>query len=191
GTGKELIARAVHRLSQRKDGPFVCVNCAALAEGVLESELFGHEKGSFTGATQMKRGKFEQAEGGTLFLDELGEIPLTTQVKLLRFLQEKEVERVGGSKVLKVDVRVVAATNRNLKEMIEQGSFREDLFYRINVISIEMPTLRSRREDVPMLVSALLDRHRQNTGLIGAVDEEVFALFQIYEWPGNVRELEN
>jgi len=191
GTGKELAAREIHQRSQRKDGPFVCVNCAALAEGVLESELFGHEKGSFTGATQMKRGKFEQAEGGTLFLDELGEIPLTTQVKLLRFLQEKEVERVGGSKVLKVDVRVVAATNRNLKEMIEQGSFREDLFYRINVISIEMPTLRSRREDVPMLVSALLDRHRQNTGLIGAVDEEVFALFQIYEWPGNVRELEN
>ncbi|MGE0708866.1 MAG: sigma-54-dependent transcriptional regulator [Planctomycetota bacterium] len=191
GTGKELAAREVHLRSSRCHGPFVTVNCAALAEGVLESELFGHEKGAFTGATQLKRGKFELAESGTLFLDEVGEVPLATQVKLLRFLQEKELERVGGTKVLKVDVRVVAATNRNLKSMIEEGTFREDLFYRINVISIEMPTLRSRREDIPVLVRALLDRHLQDTGLAGQVSDDVLALFQMYEWPGNVRELEN
>ena len=191
GTGKELAAREVHQRSKRASGPFVTVNCAALAEGVLESELFGHEKGAFTGATQQKRGKFELASGGTLFLDELGEIPLSTQVKLLRFLQEKELERVGGSEVLKVDVRVVAATNRNLKEMIEKGDFREDLFYRINVITIEMPALRTRREDIPVLMDALLERHAESTGLRGDFSDEVLSLFQIYEWPGNVRELEN
>jgi DNA-binding NtrC family response regulator len=191
GTGKELAAREIHDRSSRSKGPFVCVNCAALAEGVLESELFGHEKGAFTGATQLKRGKFELAEGGTLFLDELGEVALATQVKLLRFLQEKELERVGGNKVLKVDVRVVAATNRSLKAMTEEGTFREDLFYRINVISIEMPALRTRREDVPMLVDSLLERHLKNTGLAGNVNDEVLSLFQMYEWPGNVRELEN
>ena len=191
GTGKELAAREVHQRSKRAHGPFVTVNCAALAEGVLESELFGHEKGAFTGATQQKRGKFEMASGGTLFLDELGEIPLATQVKLLRFLQEKELERVGGSEVLKVDVRVVAATNRNLKDMIEKGDFREDLFYRINVISIEMPALRTRREDIPVLMDALLERHAESTGLRGEFNDEVLSLFQIYEWPGNVRELEN
>jgi DNA-binding NtrC family response regulator len=191
GTGKELAAREVHQRSKRAHGPFVTVNCAALAEGVLESELFGHEKGAFTGATQQKRGKFELADGGTLFLDELGEIPLATQVKLLRFLQEKELERVGGSKVMKVDVRVVAATNRNLKEMIEKGTFREDLFYRINVITIDMPALRTRREDIPVLVDSLLERHQENTGLRGTIADEVLSLFQIYEWPGNVRELEN
>jgi DNA-binding NtrC family response regulator len=191
GTGKELAAREVHQRSKRANGPFVTVNCAALAEGVLESELFGHEKGSFTGATQQKRGKFELADKGTLFLDELGEIPLSTQVKLLRFLQEKELERVGGSRVMKVDVRVVAATNRNLKQMIEAGTFREDLFYRINVITIEMPALRTRREDIPVLVDTLLERHQENTGLRGQIADEVLSLFQIYEWPGNVRELEN
>ncbi len=191
GTGKELAAREVHRRSPRADGPFITVNCAALAEGLLESELFGHEKGAFTGATQTKPGKFELAQGGTLFLDELGEIPLSTQVKLLRFLQEKELERVGGNRVIKVDVRVVAATNRNLKEQIEKGEFREDLFYRINVITIDMPALRDRREDIPLLVEALLHRHQAETGLSGRVDDEVLALFQMYEWPGNVRELEN
>lgn len=191
GTGKELAAREVHRRSKRAKGPFVTVNCAALAEGVLESELFGHEKGAFTGATQQKYGKFELADKGTLFLDELGEIPLGTQVKLLRFLQEKELERVGGTKVMKVDVRVVAATNRNLKQMIEAGTFREDLFYRINVITIEMPPLRTRREDIPVLVDSLLIRHQENTGLRGVIADEVLSLFQIYEWPGNVRELEN
>jgi transcriptional regulator with GAF, ATPase, and Fis domain len=169
----------------------VTVNCAALAEGVLESELFGHEKGSFTGATALKRGKFELAHGGTLVLDEVGEIPLATQVKLLRFLQEKELERVGGSKVIKVDVRVVCATNRNLKESIGQGQFREDLFYRINVITIDMPPLRERREDIPLLVDALLARHAQATAFEGTVTEEAMSLLQMYEWPGNVRELEN
>ncbi len=191
GTGKELVAREVHRRSPRRDGPFVAVNCAALAEGVLESELFGHERGAFTGATQMKRGKFELADKGTLFLDEVGEIPPATQVKLLRFLQEKEVERVGGSKVIKVDVRVVCATNRDLKVEIERGRFREDLFYRINVISIVLPPLRERREDIPLLVDALLEGHSQSTGLTGSVTEDALTLLQMYEWPGNVRELEN
>ncbi len=191
GTGKELAAREIHRRSGRAAGPFVTVNCAALAESLLESELFGHEKGSFTGATQTKPGKFELADSGTLFLDELGEIPLATQVKLLRFLQEKELERVGGNRVIKVDVRVVAATNRNLKEQIEKGDFREDLFYRINVITVEMPALRDRREDIPILVESLLRRHQGETGLQGQIDEEALALFQMYEWPGNVRELEN
>ena len=191
GTGKELVAREIHRRSARSQGPFVTVNCAALAEGVLESELFGHEKGSFTGATALKRGKFEMAQSGTLFLDEVGEIPLATQVKLLRFLQEKELERVGGSKVIKVDVRVVCATNRNLKESIEEGQFREDLFYRINVITIDMPPLRERREDIPLLVDALLARHAQSTAFEGTVTEEAMSLLQMYEWPGNVRELEN
>jgi two-component system, NtrC family, response regulator AtoC len=191
GTGKELVAREIHQRSARKDAPFVTVNCAALAEGVLESELFGHEKGAFTGATAQKHGKFELADKGTLFLDEVGEIPLATQVKILRFLQEKELERVGGNKVIHVDVRVVCATNRNLKTHIEQGAFREDLFYRINVISIELPPLRDRREDIPLLVEALLARHAKSTGLSGAVTDEAMALFQMYEWPGNVRELEN
>jgi DNA-binding NtrC family response regulator len=191
GTGKELVAREIHQRSARKEGPFVTVNCAALAEGVLESELFGHEKGSFTGATGLKRGKFELAHGGTVFLDELGEISLSTQVKLLRFLQEREIERVGGDKVIKVDVRVLAATNRDLKAMIGASEFREDFFYRINVLSIELPPLRTRREDIPPLVEALLERHKQATGLAGAITDEALALFQIYEWPGNVRELEN
>jgi DNA-binding NtrC family response regulator len=191
GTGKELVARELHRRSPRADGPFVTVNCAALAEGLLESELFGHERGAFTGALAAKKGKFELAHEGTLFLDEVGEIPLATQVKLLRFLQEKELERVGGNKLIKVDVRVVCATNRNVKEMIAAGTFREDLFYRINVITVEMPPLRERREDIPLLVDALLRRHATNTGLQGTVGEDAVNLFQIYEWPGNVRELEN
>ncbi len=191
GTGKELVAREIHRRSARKDGPFVAVNCAALAESLLESELFGHERGAFTGATQTKRGKFELAQGGTLFLDEVGEISLSTQVKLLRFLQEKELERVGGSKTIKVDVRVVCATNRDLRLQVEEGAFREDLFYRINVISITLPSLRERRDDVPLLVEALLARHQGTTGLEGSVGEEALALLQMYEWPGNVRELEN
>jgi len=191
GTGKELVARELHRRSPRSTGPFVTVNCAALAEGLLESELFGHERGAFTGATQSKKGKFELAHEGTLFLDEVGEIPLATQVKLLRFLQEKEMERVGGNTLIKVDVRVVCATNRNVKELIAEGRFREDLFYRINVITVEMPPLRERREDIPLLVEALLRRHAANTGLQGTVAEDAVNLFQIYEWPGNVRELEN
>ncbi|MCA8922638.1 MAG: sigma-54-dependent Fis family transcriptional regulator [Planctomycetes bacterium] len=191
GTGKELVARELHRRSPRADGPFITVNCAALAEGLLESELFGHERGAFTGAVQSKKGKFELAHEGTLFLDEVGEIPLATQVKLLRFLQEKEMERVGGNRLIKVDVRVVCATNRNVKELIADGRFREDLFYRINVITVEMPPLRERREDIPLLVEALLRRHAANTGLQGTVADDAMNLFQIYEWPGNVRELEN
>jgi DNA-binding NtrC family response regulator len=191
GTGKELVSREIHERSPRKDGPFIAVNCAALAEGVLESELFGHERGAFTGATQLKRGKFELADKGTLFLDEVGEIPPATQVKLLRFLQEKEVERVGGSKTIKIDVRVVCATNRDLRAEIETGRFREDLFYRINVISILLPPLRERRDDIPLLVEALLSNHMARTGLAGSVTEEALTLLQMYEWPGNVRELEN
>jgi two-component system, NtrC family, response regulator len=191
GTGKELVAREIHRRSPRSGGPFVAVNCAALAESLLESELFGHERGAFTGAAQMKRGKFELADKGTLFLDEVGEIPAATQVKLLRFLQEKEVERVGGSKVIKIDVRVVCATNRDLRQEIENGRFREDLFYRINVISIMLPPLRERREDIALLVDALLAGHSQTTGLSGSVTEDAMTLLQMYEWPGNVRELEN
>ncbi|MBI3725830.1 sigma-54-dependent Fis family transcriptional regulator [bacterium] len=191
GTGKELVAREIYRRSPRRDGPFVTVNCAALAEGVLESELFGHEKGSFTGATAAKKGKFELADRGTLFLDEIGEIPPSTQVKLLRFLQEKEIERVGGTKTIKLDVRVLAATNRDLKKRIEENHFREDLYYRINVITIQLPPLRERREDIPVLVESFLTRLEKKIQKKGKVDEEALGLLQMYDWPGNVRELEN
>jgi DNA-binding NtrC family response regulator len=191
GTGKELVAREIHRRSPRREGPFVAVNCAALAEGVLESELFGHEKGSFTGATQAKKGKFELADRGTLFLDEIGDVPVATQVKLLRFLQEKEIERVGGTKTIKLDVRVLAATNRDLKKRIEQNAFREDLYYRINVITIAVPPLRERREDIPVLVNGFLARCEKEIQKKGTIDEETLGLLQMYDWPGNVRELEN
>jgi DNA-binding NtrC family response regulator len=191
GTGKELVAREIHKRSPRNTGPFVAVNCAALAEGVLESELFGHEKGSFTGATAAKKGKFELAEKGTLFLDEIGDVPVATQVKLLRFLQEKEIERVGGTKTIKLDVRVLAATNRDLKKRIEESLFREDLYYRINVISISVPPLRDRREDIPLLVSSFFARLEKEMGRKGTIDDEALSLLQMYDWPGNVRELEN
>lgn len=192
GTGKELIASAIHQSSPRKDKPFVRLNCAALAEGLLESELFGHEKGAFTGALARREGRFKQAHNGTLFLDEVSEIPLPLQVKLLRFLQEKQFERVGGNETLSVDVRIVAATNRDLKERVQSGAFREDLFYRLNVIQVDVPPLRVRRSDIPVLASHFLRRFAQENGrgVMSFSDEALQALLR-YPWPGNVRELEN
>ena len=191
GTGKEVIARAIHFLSSRKDKPFIKVNCAALTESLLESELFGHEKGAFTGALQERKGRFEQANGGTLFLDEIGDISPTFQVKLLRVLQEREFERVGGNKTIKVDVRLICATNRNLEEAVSQGEFRSDLYFRINVISIFLPPLRERRDDIPLLVENILARfNRENATKIGITPEAMRVLMNCH-WPGNVRELEN
>ncbi len=192
GTGKELIAEAIHLASPRGEKPFVRLHCAALAEGLLESELFGHERGAFTGAVARREGRFKQADGGTLFLDEIGEIPMGTQVKLLRFLQERTFERVGGNETLKVDVRVLAATNRDLKAEIERGHFREDLYYRLNVIAIELPPLRDRKGDVPALASFFLRRYAEENGrTIEGFSGDSLALLTAYAWPGNVRELEN
>ena len=192
GTGKELFAKAIHFASDRRDKPFVAVNCAALAENLLESELFGHEKGAFTGANQQRRGRFEMADSGTLFIDEIGEIPMSTQVKLLRVLQEKSFERVGGSEMVKVNVRIVAATNRNLAEMIQAGTFREDLFYRLNVINIDIPPLRKRKSDIPILVDFFLKKFTtENNSPIESVSREALDLLMKYDYPGNVRELEN
>jgi DNA-binding NtrC family response regulator len=192
GTGKELIAQAIHQNSPRKNKPFVRLNCAALAESLLESELFGHEKGAFTGAVGRREGRFKQADGGTLFLDEVSEIPLPLQVKLLRFLQEKQFERVGGNETLTVDVRIVAATNRDLKERMASGQFREDLFYRLNVVQIDVPPLRVRRSDIPLLAQHFLRRFAEDNGkdIEGFTDDGLRALLS-YPWPGNVRELEN
>lgn len=187
GTGKELVARAVHDLSPRQSHPFLAVHAGALAAGVLESELFGHEKGAFTGADSQRKGRFETADGGTLFLDELGEIPQTTQVKLLRVLQDKTFERVGGSEQLRTDVRLVCATNRNLREMVKEGDFREDLFYRVNVVTVTLPPLRERTTDIPKLVQHFLKKEGSEV----AVPDEVMGRLQTYHWPGNVRELEN
>ena len=192
GTGKELIAAALHRASTRAAGPFVRLNCAALADSLLESELFGHEKGSFTGAVGRREGRFKQADGGTLFLDEVSEIPLSTQVKLLRFLQEKEFERVGGNETLKVDVRILAATNVDLEERVKRGQFREDLFYRLNVIRLEIPSLRNRRSDIALLASFFLRRYSQENGKnLKGFTEEALQRLMSYAWPGNVRELEH
>jgi len=192
GTGKELIAEALCAASPRANAPFVRLHCAALAESLLESELFGHEKGAFTGAVGRREGRFKQADGGTLFLDEIGEIPQGTQVKLLRFLQEKSFERVGGNETLKVDVRLVAATNRDLKAEIKKGSFREDLFYRLNVIAVELPPLRDRRQDIGPLASFFLGRYAKENGRnIEGFTERTLKLLSGYDWPGNVRELEN
>lgn len=192
GTGKELFAKFVHNQSKRVDQPFVAIHCAALSETLLESELFGHEKGAFTGATGQHVGKFESAEGGTVFLDEVGEIPLQTQVKLLRVLQEREFERVGGSATIKCDVRVVAATNRDLKAEISAGTFREDLFYRLNVFPVNLPPLRERRDDIPKLVEYFVGRAAGKMGLAApAVSPGSSAVLMRYDWPGNVRELEN
>lgn len=191
GTGKEVIAKSIHFLSARKDKPFIKVNCAALTEGLLESELFGHEKGAFTGALQERRGRFEQAHGGTLFLDEIGDVSPAFQVKLLRVLQEREFERVGGNKTIKVDVRLICATNRNLEEAVSKGDFRADLYFRINVISISLPPLRERRDDIPLLVENILARfNRENSAKIGITPEAMRVLSNCH-WPGNVRELEN
>ncbi|MGD9486954.1 MAG: sigma-54-dependent transcriptional regulator [Calditrichaceae bacterium] len=192
GTGKELIAKAIHFASDRKDHPLVTVNCAALSENLLESELFGHEKGSFTGAVSQRIGRFEQADGGTLFIDEVGDIPLLTQVKLLRALQFGEYERVGGSKTIKVDVRVLTATNRNLEEMIQQGAFREDLFYRINVVTINIPPLRERKSDIPVLIRYFIEKYsRENGKNVQGISKEAQDYLLRYHFPGNIRELEN
>jgi DNA-binding NtrC family response regulator len=192
GTGKELIAQAIHQRSQRRDAPFVKVSCAALPETLLESELFGHERGSFTGALARRPGRFEIAAGGTIFLDEIGDIPMGMQVKLLRFLQERQFERVGGNQTLTVDVRVLAATHRALPALIREGKFREDLYYRLNVIEIPMPPLRARSHDIPLLVDFFVRRaaaanHKEITGL----SDEALAALMAYDWPGNVRELEH
>lgn len=192
GTGKELVARAIHLHSIRADHPFVAVNCAAIPETLIESELFGHEKGSFTGATSMKRGQFEQADGGTLFLDEIGDMSLSTQAKVLRALQEQQFTRVGGTKLMKVDVRVLAASNKDLEKEIGKGQFREDLYYRLNVVPIVVPPLRERREDIPALVQHFMRTHAEEQGLrMKEVSPEAMAVFQQYEWPGNIRELRN
>ncbi len=192
GTGKELIAKAIHFASDRRDHPLVTVNCAALSENLLESELFGHEKGSFTGAVSQRIGRFEQADGGTLFIDEVGDIPLLTQVKLLRALQFGEYERVGGSKTIKVDVRVLTATNRNLEEMIQQGAFREDLFYRINVVTINIPPLRERKSDIPVLIRYFIEKYsRENGKNVQGISKEAQDYLLRYHFPGNIRELEN
>ncbi len=191
GTGKEVIARSIHYLSPRKDKPFIKVNCAALSESLLESELFGHEKGAFTGALQERKGRFEQADGGTLFLDEIGDISPAFQVKLLRVLQEHEFERVGGNRTIKVNVRLICATNRNLEDMVGKGEYRSDLYFRINVISIHLPPLRERREDIPFLVEKILGTFNRDNGTkIGLTPEAMQVLSQCH-WPGNVRELEN
>jgi DNA-binding NtrC family response regulator len=192
GTGKELVANAIHQRSPRANGPFIKLHCAALAESLLESELFGHEKGSFTGALARKDGRFSLADGGTLFLDEIGEISGAIQVKLLRFLQEHEFERVGGTQTLRVDVRVIAATNRDLLDEIAKGRFREDLYYRLNVVSIEMPPLRERRADIPALAKFFVDRYAgENAKAIDGVSAQALDVLMNYNWPGNIRELEN
>jgi len=192
GTGKELIARAVHKRSQRSSHAFVSVNCAAIPHDLIASELFGHEKGAFTGAVQRRLGRFELAEGGTIFLDEIGDLPAVTQIALLRVLQEHEFGRVGGNRSIPSDVRVIAATNRDLEAAIAAGSFRSDLFYRLNVFPIEMPPLRERREDIPILAEYFIDRHARKAGKnIRGVNKKSMELLQSYLWPGNIRELQN
>ena len=192
GVGKELVAHAVHDQSERAKGPFVVVHCAALSETLIESELFGYEKGAFTGAENIHKGRFELADGGTIFLDEIGEVNLATQVKLLRVLQEHKFERVGGEKSIEVDVRVVAATNRNLEEEVKAGKFREDLFYRLNVVRIEMPSLRERMDDIPLLMHAFLREFNiENKKNIKGFDKASKAAMIKYSWPGNIRELKN
>ncbi len=192
GTGKELVARTIHHLSPRAQGPLIDVNCAAIPEDLIESELFGHEKGAFTGATSKKRGKFELADNGTLFLDEIGDMSLKTQAKILRVLQEREFQRVGGSRVIRVNVRVIAASNKDLERQIEQEAFREDLYYRLNVFPIKVPPLRDRAEDIPILVEVFLaEASRQNRRKKKKMTAEAMAVLARYPWPGNVRELKN
>jgi two-component system response regulator HydG len=192
GTGKEVLADTIHRLSPRRDRPFVKINCAALPETLLESELFGHERGAFTDAAETRPGKFEQAAGGTLFLDEVGDMSPAMQVKLLRVLQEREFQRVGGTRTLTVDVRILAATNTDLETAVQQGRFRQDLFFRLNVINIHLPPLRERRDDIPLLAYHFLRRYaRRNGKILEGFDPEVLALFQRHDWPGNIRELQN
>lgn len=192
GTGKELIARAIHKGSRRAGRAFIRVNCAAIPQSLIASELFGHEKGAFTGALQRRLGRFEAADGGTIFLDEIGDLPAETQIALLRVLQERELERVGSSHPISVDVRVLAATNRNLEEEVERGTFREDLFYRLNVFPISIPPLRERVEDIPVLVEYVVGRYAKKAGKhFRSIKRSTLDLFQAYDWPGNVRELQN
>jgi len=192
GTGKELAARAIHKRSRRARNAFVAVNCAAIPPSLIASELFGHEKGAFTGATQRRLGRFEVADGGTIFLDEVGDLPAETQIALLRVLQERELERVGGTHPVPIDVRVIAATNCDLQAAVDAGSFRRDLFYRLNVFPIRMPSLHERVEDIPLLVAYLAQRYAGKMGKkINAIDKRTLELFQTYHWPGNVRELQN
>lgn len=192
GVGKELVADAVHSLSPRKNNSFIKVHCAALSESLLESELFGHEKGAYTGADSMKKGRFELAHGGTIFLDEIGEINQQTQIKLLRVLQEKKFERVGGEETIEVDVRVVAATNRNLEEEVRAGRFREDLYYRLNVVSIHVPSLRERKDDIPLLVDAFVKKFSEENGKnVTGIDAKARSALYKYDWPGNIRQLQN
>jgi transcriptional regulator with PAS, ATPase and Fis domain len=192
GTGKELIANAIHFNSERIKNPFVKVNCGVLAENLLESELFGHVKGSFTGAIRDKLGRFEIANGGTIFLDEIGDISANMQLKLLRVLQEGEFERVGGTETIKVDVRIIAATNKDLNDMMMKGEFRQDLYYRLNVIPLEVPPLKERRDDIPLLITHFLDKFKkQFMKKINVVEDEAMKCLQNYSWPGNIRELEN
>ena len=192
GTGKELVAKAIHYQGPRKERPFISINCGALTETLLESELFGHEKGSFTGAVAMKKGRFELADEGTLFLDEVGEMPPSLQVKILRVLQEMEFERVGGTRTIKVDVRVLSASNRNIKEDVSNGAFREDLYYRLNVIHIDVPSLQERIDDIPLLVRHFIEKFQNNEREKKIeLSPEVWKAFYSYPWPGNIRELEN
>jgi two-component system NtrC family response regulator len=192
GTGKELLAKAIHQNSRRKNGPFVTINCGAIPSNLLESELFGYTKGAFTGATAAKKGRVETADGGTLFLDEIGELPLDLQVKLLRLIQQGEIEKVGANESSKIDVRIIAATHRNLQAMIEDGTFREDLYYRLSVIPLELPPLRERLDDIPELVQHLFLKSKQKHGRAELLlSESVLSGFSNYDWPGNIRELEN
>lgn len=191
GTGKELIAKTIHYHSKRCDKPFISMNCAAIPETLIESDLFGHVKGSFTGAIHEKKGRFEMADGGTLFLDEIGDIPLSTQVKLLRVLQERRFERVGGSKGITADVRIIAATNLNLEEAVRAGKFREDLYYRLNVVPVQIPSLRERKEDIPPLVGHFLQLYNEENGRDVKISNEALDTLLMHDWPGNVRELEN
>jgi transcriptional regulator with GAF, ATPase, and Fis domain len=191
GTGKEQVARAIHAASQDRSGPMVAVNCAALPESLLESELFGHEKGAFTSAVGQLKGRFELANGGTLFLDEVGDVPATMQAKLLRVLQERRFERVGGTEIIEVDVRVIAATNRPLQKLVKQGAFREDLFYRLNVIKIDLPPLRERQEDIHLLARHFAEKYARPGESPKEISAEAMTVLVNYRWPGNIRELEN
>jgi len=192
GTGKELIARVIHRNSLRREGPFVVVNCAAIPENLLESDLFGHERGAFTGATNRKIGRFTLANGGTIFLDEIGELPISIQAKILRVLQFKEFEPVGSHRTQKVDLRIIAATNRSLTDEVREGRFREDLYYRLNVVTLTLPPLRMRTEDIPILAYYFFDNYaRKNKRTIQEIEPRVLQLLKDYSWPGNIRELEN
>jgi formate hydrogenlyase transcriptional activator len=192
GTGKELVARAIHKRSRRANRPFIRVNCAAIPQTLIASELFGHERGAFTGATERRLGRFELANGGTIFLDEIGDIPADTQVALLRVLQEREFERVGGRQAVSVDVRVVAATNRDLKAAVDAGTFRLDLFYRLNVFPVRVPSLRERKDDIQLLAKYLIEQYAASIGKkFNKIDKKTLALLQAYNWPGNIRELQN